>query len=86
MSFLQLINQNSYTFAALTIFSISLVVVLARFRQLPAAWGTLIGLALMLIAGNLVMRVGMSEIETTAQFDQILSTGKPVVLEIYSNY
>ena len=83
---LQLINPNSYIIAALTIFLPALLIVAVFFRRRKLAWLGLVGLAALLIAINLVLRVGVSEIETTAQFDQILASGKPVVLEIYSNY
>lgn len=83
---LPIINHNSYIIAALTILALAAALIATRFRQQPAAWIGLVALVLILVAGNLVFRVGPSEIETTAQFDQVLASGKPVVLEIYSNY
>lgn len=86
MSLAQLLNQNSYLLAALTLFLVASISVIARFRKTPLAWFALIVLGMLLIAGDWVLRVGASEIESTAQFDQILSAHQPLVLEIYSNY
>ena len=83
---IQIINPNSYIIAAGLIVLIALAVVVMRFRKTPIAWIALTILTSGLIAGNLVFRVGTSEIQTPAQFDQILANGKPVVLEIYSDY
>lgn len=86
MSIFQIVNQNSYTFVAAFVFLIALIVVVLVFRQVPLAWGALGALAILLIAGDLFLRVGVSEINTAAQFDQVLAARQPVVLEIYSNY
>jgi len=83
---LQIINPNSYIIAASIVFIIALGVVLVFWRRRAVAWLGLGTLAAIFIVVNLVLRVGVSEIETTAQFDQILASGRPVVLEIYSNY
>ncbi len=86
MNLAQFINQNSYwvitSFGAL----IALVVVLVRFRRSRVGWGALALLVVLIVAGNFLLRVGASEIETTAQFDQIVASNSPVVLEFYSNY
>lgn len=86
MSLAQLLNQNSYLLTALAIFLMASIFVIARFRKTPPAWFALIVLGMILVAGDLVLRVGAGEIESTAQFDRILSTHQPLVLEIYSNY
>lgn len=86
MSLAQLLNQNSYLLTALAIFLIAAIFVIARFRKRPRAWFALIVLGMVLVAGDLVLRVGASEIESTAQFEQVLSAHQPFVLEIYSNY
>ena len=86
MNFAQFINQNSYwvitSFGAL----IALVVVLVRFRRSRVGGGALALLVVLIVAGNFLLRVGASEIETAAQFDQIVASNSPVVLEFYSNY
>jgi len=83
---LQIINPNSYTIAAAIIFLIALGGVWARGRRSRRAWLGLGALAILLVAINLIFRVGASEIETASQFDQVLAGNQPVVLEIYSNY
>ncbi len=82
----QLLNQNSYTFAALIIFVAALASVLVRYRRARYSYPALAALALALIAGNFIFRVGVSEIESAAQFDQLLAARQPLVLEIFSNY
>ncbi len=86
MSLAQLFNQNSYTVGAITLLVVALVLAIARFRDTPAAWLALAALAIALVAGDLLFRVGGPDIEMTAQFDQVLAARQPVVLEIYSNY
>lgn len=85
MTFAQLLNQNSYVVAALFFFAIILLVAW-RVRQKANRLALILGSAIVLIALNFVFRVGVSEIQTTTQFDEILATHQPVVLEIYSNY
>ena len=85
MSMQQLLNQNSYIIAAVFLAFIALIIVM-RFRQSPFAWAGFIALVVVLVAVNLAFRVTVSEIETAAQFDQVLASNQPVVLEIYSNY
>ena len=82
----QLINQHSYIFAALVVLVIALGIAYARFRASPRAWIALIALAGLLVAGNLLFSDGASDIETVAQFDALLATRQPILLEIYSNY
>lgn len=86
MAFAQWLNQNSYVLVAFILFIIALAVVGGFFRRRPVAWGALGLLAVALVAGNLFLRVGVSDIETAAQFDQLLAAHQPVVLEVYSNY
>lgn len=86
MSLPQVVNQNSYTLGSLALLSMALVLVAARFRNVPLAWGAFGVLVVVLIAGNLLLRVGAADVDSTAQFDQILAARQPVVLEIYSNY
>ena len=81
----QLINQNSYIIAAVFLAFIALIIVM-RFRQSPFAWAGFMALVVVLVAVNLAFRVTVSEIETATQFDQVLASNQPVVLEIYSNY
>ena len=85
MSMQQLINQNSYIIAAIFLAFVALIIVM-RFRQSPFTWAGFIALVVVLVAVNLAFRVTVSEIETATQFDQVLASNQPVVLEIYSNY
>jgi len=85
MTFAQLVNQNSYVLAALFCFAI-LLVIAWRIRQKTIRIALILGGALVLVALNFLFRVGVSEIQTTTQFDEILAARQPVVLEIYSNY
>ncbi|MBI5649383.1 MAG: hypothetical protein HZC40_02885 [Chloroflexi bacterium] len=82
----QLLNQNSYLFAALVILMIAFAIVVARFRQTRFAWLALIALVAILIAGNRAFSRGASEIESSAAFDALLAAPQPVVLEFYSDY
>lgn len=86
MSLPQLVNQNSYLIAAFVVFVIALVIVLARFRDSWRTWVALLALIASLIAGNLILSSGASEIETPAQFDMLIAAHQPVVIEFYSNY
>lgn len=86
MPITQIINQNSYVIMAFATALAAFLFVLFRFRDVPLAWGGLVALIVALIAINLALRVNVSEVETTAQFDQLLKSNQPVVLEIYSNY
>ncbi|CAG0945013.1 hypothetical protein ANRL1_02062 [Anaerolineae bacterium] len=86
MSVSQLVNQNSYLIAAFVVFVIALVIVLARFRESVRAWLALLALIAILIAGNLSLSSGASEIETTAQFETLVAAHQPIVIEFYSNY
>jgi hypothetical protein len=86
MPIAQIINQNSYVVMASVLTLAAFLFVLFRFRTAPLAWGGLVVLMVVLVAINLALRVNVSEIETTAQFDQLLKSNQPVVLEIYSNY
>lgn len=85
MTFAQLLNQNSYVIAALFFFAILLIIVW-RIRHKTIRIALVAGGAFVLILLNFLFRVGVSEIQTTAQFDEILATHQPMVLEIYSNY
>lgn len=85
MTLPQLVNQNSYVVAALFFFAIILVVAW-RVRPKTLRLALILGGALVLIALNFVFRVGVSEIQATTQFDEILAAHQPLVLEIYSNY
>ena len=83
---ISIINPNSYIIVATFVFVVAFIGVWMCLRRRIAAWIGLGVLVAVLIAVNLLLRVGVSEIETTAQFEQILTSNKPVVLEIYSNY
>ena len=85
MTFAQLVNQNSYLLFALVLFAI-LLAVTWRVHPNTIRLALILGGALVLIALNFVFRVGVSEIQATSQFDDILALRQPVVLEIYSNY
>jgi flagellar biosynthesis protein FliQ len=85
MTLPQLVNQNSYVVAALFFFTIILIMAW-RVRQKTLRLALILGGALILIALNFVFRVGVSEIQATTQFDEILAAHQPLVLEIYSNY
>jgi len=85
MTLAQLFNQNSYVLAALFFFAIFLVAVW-RVRRKTLRLALILGGALVLIALNFIFRVGVSEIQSTTQFDEILAAHQPTVLEIYSNY
>lgn len=82
----QLFNQTSYVTFSLFLFFIATLIVLIRFRRTKIAWSGLGLLAVVFIAGDLFLRVGVSDIASTSQFDQILALRQPVVVEFYSNY
>ena len=85
MTLAQLFNQNSYIVAAIFFFAL-LLVAARRIHSVRIRLALIIGGALILIAVNFIFRVGVSEIQSTTQFDEILTDHQPVVLEIYSNY
>ena len=86
MTFAQILNQNSYTVAAAFLLAIVQLLVLWRVRPKKIAFVFFLAAILALVAINLTFRVGASEIESTTQFDEILTAHQPLVLEIYSNY
>ena len=86
MTFAQLLNQNSYTLAALFVLALILLIALWRVREKKIALAVVLVAAAMLAVINWVLRDGAGEIETLTQFDEIRATSQPLVLEIYSNY
>jgi len=85
MNLAQLVNQNSYWLATLPIIVIAALIVLLRFRRSRLAWSAVAVLGAFALCGSFLLRVGVSEIESVAQFEQILAAPQPVVVEFYSN-
>lgn len=85
MNLAQLVNQNSYWLATLPIIVIAALIILLRFRRSRLAWSAVTVLVAFALGGSFLFRVGVSEIESVAQFEQILAAPQPVVVEFYSN-
>lgn len=86
MTLPQLVNQNSYTLAALLLLLFATPILLMRTRRKRVTLAILFALVFLFGAANLIFRVGATDIESVAQFDQLVAARQPVMLEIYSNY
>jgi len=86
MNLPQLLNQNSYWLATLSLVAIASLIVLLRFRRSRLAWSAVALLVALALFGSFLFRIGVSEIESVAQFEQILAAPQPVVVEFYSNH
>lgn len=81
-----LFNQYSYpTFAAIG--TLAILFVLWRLRARKLILG-LVGLALVIVFafGWLALRPGSSDVDTVAAAEQVIHSGRPTLVEFYSNY
>jgi len=80
----QILNQNSYVLiAALVLMVIGYFV--ATFGNVTSWIGWLLA-ALLLLAIHLVLRPGKGSLLSPAELEQLVGSGSPVVLELYSSY
>jgi hypothetical protein len=80
----QLVNHYSYAVAG-ALALIALGSWAAR-RRTPAALAVLLVAAIVIVGGNLALRPGEESIADAAAFDRALASGKPALVEFYSNY
>jgi hypothetical protein len=80
----QIINRNSYVAAAGLVLIVAAYFV-ARFGSL-ATWVAWIGVVLALYIGFLRLRPGKGSSLTAEQVEQLLGSGTPILLHLYSNF
>jgi hypothetical protein len=81
---LSFVNVNSFAILG-TAALVGLALLLRLLRAPRRAWLLCIVLALALIAANLSLRTGDSSLSTSAQVEAALRSGKPTLLEFYSD-
>jgi hypothetical protein len=86
MTFSQLANQNSFVLAAVAVLGGALIALIAT-RARRVVWLAWV-IAVLIAAGlNLAMRtVPPRAFGSVAEVQQALSSGKPTLVEFYSNY
>ena len=84
MSTRQLLNRNSYVLIAAAALMVAGYIV-ARLENW-IAWLAWILAAFALYAGWLLMRIGRGSKLGEAELELLVGAGKPVVLELFSNY
>jgi thiol-disulfide isomerase/thioredoxin len=84
---MQILNQYSYVFISLGILTTSALVMYVITRgRLRLVIATEIVIALLLVAGFLVLRPGSGDIETVDDARALLTNGRPTFVEFFSNY
>ncbi|HVL80643.1 MAG TPA: hypothetical protein VM840_03515 [Actinomycetota bacterium] len=78
------LNQHSYAFVVVSVLVVSLVM-LRRFGGGLRLLG-LISVIAALAVGWLVLRPGSGDVRAPEDLDRALADGRPVMLELYSNY
>jgi hypothetical protein len=80
----QLVNHYSYAVAG----ALALIAVgwWASRRRTPLALAALLVAAIAIVGADLLLRPGEASIGDAATFDRALASGKPVLVEFYSNY
>lgn len=79
---------NQYSYLTFTVLG-TLLLLFILWRSRVRWWRIgLVGLALAvaIAAGWLVLRPGSSDVDSVAAAEQVLSSGKPTLIEFYSNY
>ena len=85
MSVFQFLNQHSYLIAGGTLLTIAAVVLFIR--KARRAWLLWIGLALIGVAGWFALRTGSgTQLNSVEDYEAIIRTGRPVLVEFYSDY
>ena len=85
MSVFQFFNEHSYLIISGTLLAIGAVVLLIR--KARRAWWLWIGLALIGGAGWFALRTGSStQLISVEDYEAIIRTGRPVLVEFYSDY
>ena len=80
----QIINRNSYVVAAGLVLIVAAYFV-ARFGSL-GTWVAWIAVVLALYIGYLRLRPGKGTAMSAEQVEQLVGSGTPVLLHLYSNY
>lgn len=85
MSVFQFLNQHSYLIASGTLLTIAAVVLFIR--KARRAWLLWIGLALIGVVGWFALRTGSgTQLNSVEDYEAIIRTGRPVLVEFYSDY
>jgi ABC-type multidrug transport system permease subunit len=80
----QLLNRNSYVLASAVVLMLAAYFV-ARVGNWEA-WIAWIVAVLLLYTGFLALRPGAGSKMSEAELEQLVGAGKPILLELYSNY
>jgi len=82
----ELLQQHSYVFISLgVVFGLVVILRLVRLRWRYTLLGAG-GLAVVLAAALLILRPGLSDIDSVQAAEAMLHNGRPTFLEFFSNY
>jgi thioredoxin 1 len=82
----RLFNQYSFVLISLGVL-IGVIIVLWRFSASRRVISATVGvLAVFILAGYLLLRPGLSDVDSTSAAQTIIQNGKPTFLEFFSNY
>jgi len=79
------INELSFGLIAVALVLIAGMLLRRRLRQ-PLGLALMAGLIIALVSFNLLLRTGDGTYTQSAEFESSLKQGKPVLVELYSNY
>lgn len=79
----QLLNQHSYVLVGLV--ALGIVWLVAR-RLHARRWFALAAAVILLAGGAIWLRTGAGDVRNGTELDTALAQGKPVALELYSNF
>ena len=82
----RLLNQHSFVIAALLLLGLVLGLMWWRRVRVRYRVGVTGGLAALLVGVMLWLRTGAGDVRTPDDLDRVLGRGRPVVLELYSDY
>lgn len=83
---MSVLNQYSYIIISLIALGASLVVMRYFLVSRRAISTTLIGLSVLMLMGFLLLRPGMSDVNSVETAEDIIRNGNPTLLEFFSNY
>ena len=80
------LGQHSFVVAALLLVAIAVAITWWRTRRRWVRAAIPLGLAAAALVAFLIVRIGPGNIDSVADFDRALAGGRPVMLELYSEY